>query len=107
MPSMPARRRRISWSKEALADLADIWMYYRNVAGKQTADNIIREISVAALMLEEHPLGGRSRDALRPGLRSVSARPHIVFYRLRNETPEIVRVLDGRRDIDENFFDDA
>ena len=103
---MQARKRPVSWSKDARADLADIWLYYRQVAGRQTADNIIREITAAAQMLEEYPLGGRSRSGLRPGLRSVSARPHIVFYRLRDDTTEIVRVLDGRRDLDEDFFDD-
>jgi len=40
---------------------------------------------------------------VRPRLRSFAATPHVVFYRVVDETPEIVRVLDGRQDIDETF----
>ena len=44
-----------------------------------------------------------SSRPVRPGLRSFAATPHVVFYRVVNETPEIVRVLDGRQDIEERF----
>ena len=67
----------------------------------------MREINAAIMLLEEHPLGGRSREELRPGLRSIAARPHVVFYRVRRAVPEIVRVLDGRHDLEEIFSDDA
>jgi toxin ParE1/3/4 len=43
---------------------------------------------------------------LRPGFRSLAARPHVVFYRVVNDIPEIIRVLDGRQDIEEIFADD-
>jgi plasmid stabilization system protein ParE len=32
--------------------------------------------------------------------------PHVVFYRVTNDGAEIVRVLDGRRDLDEIFARD-
>jgi len=57
-------------------------------------------------MLEEHPLAGRARDELRLGLRSITVPPHVVFYRITDNDPEIVRVLDGRRDIDRIFADE-
>jgi toxin ParE1/3/4 len=47
-----------------------------------------------------------ARDDIRTGLRSLSATPQIVFYRLKNDRPEIVRVLNGRQDIEEIFSDD-
>jgi toxin ParE1/3/4 len=56
-------------------------------------------------MVEEHPLIGRKRDEVRPGLRSLVSHPNVIFYRVRNDIPEIVRVLDGRRDIDSIFLD--
>jgi plasmid stabilization system protein ParE len=37
-------RRPIDWSPEARADLSEIWNYYVNVAGRNTADKIVREI---------------------------------------------------------------
>ena len=99
---MPDRKPAV-WSPEARTDLEEIWTYYAQVAGRQTADNIARQISDACGVIEDYPLGGRSRDELRPGLRSVAVRPHIIFYRLAGDIPQIVRVLDGRRDLDEIF----
>jgi toxin ParE1/3/4 len=47
------------------------------------------------------------RDDIRVGLRSLSANSQIVFYRVKGDRPEIVRVLDGRRDIDEIFAEEG
>jgi hypothetical protein len=33
----------------------------------------------------------------------VLSSPQVIFYRVRANVPEIVRILDGRRDIDEIF----
>ena len=96
-------RRPAAWSREARDDLAYIWKYYRDMAGRYTADNIVRDIHAAVQMIREFPLIGRSRDKLRQGLRSIVARPYVVFYSLQNEIPEIVRILDSRRDIDDIF----
>lgn len=103
---MPANKRPVIWSPEARADLEEIWTYYAEAAGRQTADNIARRIGNACEIIENHPLAGRSQDELRPGLRSIAVRPHVVFYRLAGDDPEIVRVLDGRRDLDEIFAED-
>jgi plasmid stabilization system protein ParE len=100
---MAERRRAVIWSPESLADLDEIWNYYLQIAGRNTADKIVREIGEAIHLLEDHPSGGRSRNEVRPGLRSVVARPHIVFYRVKDAAAEIVRVLDGRQDIHEIF----
>jgi plasmid stabilization system protein ParE len=35
-----------------------------------------------------------------------SAHPQVIFYRVRDEAVEIVRVLDGRRDLDATFIFD-
>jgi toxin ParE1/3/4 len=102
---MAAHRRPVFWSSDALADLAAIWDYYARVAGRHTAEKFIREIGTACRVLEDFPLAGRSRDEVRPGLRSVAVRPHVVFYRVANDRAEIVRVLDGRQDIDSLFGD--
>lgn len=104
---MADARRPLVWSPEARADLADIWSYYAQAAGRQTADNVIRGINDVCRLVEEHRYGGRARDEVRADLRSVVAGPHVVFYRVvADETAEIVRVLDGRRDIDELFADE-
>jgi toxin ParE1/3/4 len=101
---MASGRLPLTWSPEARADLSEIWNYYVRAAGRGIADKIIREIGQTCRLLEDHPDGGRARDEVRPALRSVVARPHVIFYRVAgDEVADIVRVLDGRRDIDEIF----
>jgi toxin ParE1/3/4 len=91
------------WSLEARADIEDIWSYYARVAGLNTAAKIIDKIDEVISMIEAHPFAGRTRNELRPGFRSFAANPHVVFYRITDGLPEIIRILDGRRDIDEIF----
>ena len=100
---MAEGRRAALWSPEALDDRERIWDYYVRVAGRHTAEKILREIAEVIALIEEHPFAGRARNELRPGLRSFAATPHVVFYRPVNDTLQIVRVLDGRQDIEEQF----
>ena len=64
---------------------------------------ILREIAEVIALIEDHPFAGRARNEVRGGLRSFAAKPHVIFYRVVDDTPEIVRVLDGRQDIEEKF----
>ena len=80
-----------------------IWDYYVQVASRPTAEKMLREIAKAIALIEEHPFVGRARNEVRPGLRSFAAAPHVVFYRVVDDTPQIVRLLDGRQDIEEKF----
>ena len=97
---MADRRRAIVWSSVARADLSEIWDYYAGRAGRRQADKIVREISDALRPIEDYPFAGRARDEVRPGLRSITARPYVIFYRMRDDVAEIVRILHGRRDLD-------
>src|ERR1700730_9081045 len=58
--SMAGRRGTAIWSPEALADLDEIWSYYERVAGSNTAEKILREISEVVTTVEDHPFVGRS-----------------------------------------------
>jgi toxin ParE1/3/4 len=100
---MAEAKRAALWSPEALDDRERIWDYYVRVAGRHTAEKVLREIAEVITLLEEHPFAGRARNELRSGLRSFSATPHVVFYRVVKDSPQIVRVLDGRQDIEEKF----
>jgi toxin ParE1/3/4 len=97
------RARTVVWSPEAREDIDQIWSYYERVTGRNTAAKITDKIREVIATIEAHPFAGRSRDNLRPGFRSLAANPHVVFYRVADGIPEIIRILDGRRDIDEIF----
>ena len=100
---MAAPRPGVIWSADARADLDSVWNYYERVAGLSVAEKMVRQIDDVVRLIQEHPFAGRARDEVRAGLRSFATTPHVVFYRIRNDTPEIVRILDGRRDIDDIF----
>ena len=91
---------RIVWSTAAYDDLEQIWNYLAKEASVARADDQIVKIETACRTLSEFPFAGRSRDTLMPGLRTLVASPYIIFYRKDVEAVEIIRVLDGRRDID-------
>ena len=83
-----------------------LWVHYTRTAGRATADKLLREVARIVATIDDFPLAGRSRGEIRAGLRSLAASPQVVFYRLKDDRPEIVRVLDGRQDIEDIFFED-
>jgi toxin ParE1/3/4 len=102
---MAERKPPIIWSPEALNDIDQLWNYHASTAGCDTADKVLRQIAKVVASIDDFPLAGRTRDEIRTGLRSLTTSPQVVFYRLKDDRPEIVRVLDGRQDIEEIFSD--
>ena len=94
---------RIVWSRDAKRDLLQIWNYLAREASFARADERIEKIRQTAQLLSQWPFSGRIREALLPGMRSIAAPPHVIFYRVRDDAVEIVRVVDGRRDIEAIF----
>jgi toxin ParE1/3/4 len=92
---MAESRSPVIWSPEATDDIDDLWDYYADVAGRMAADQVLREV------------GPSQQSTIFPSQDDLATRyeqaTQIVFYRLKDDRPEIVRVLDGRRDIDEIF----
>src|SRR5262249_53398917 len=78
-------------------DLIEIWGYLAREASERVADRQLREIDAACSRVNVWPYSGRKRDDLLPGVRSVPVHPYVVFYRIRDDAVEIVRVLHGRR----------
>lgn len=95
---MAGTSRRLVWSPSAGRDLRRIWRYFARVASEEIADRLLREIAEAAGRLADRPYLGRPREELLPGLRSLLAHPHSVFYRVTDDSIEIVPVLHERRD---------
>jgi toxin ParE1/3/4 len=96
---MPSNSLPIILSPEADEDLIEIWSYLAQQASDRVADRQLSEIETVCSTLETWPHSGRKRDELLAGVRSVPVHPYVVFYRIRDEAIEIVRVVHGRRDI--------
>jgi toxin ParE1/3/4 len=89
-------------SERANEDLLSIYSYLwqRNPTA---ADAILQRIDEKFQQLSELPFIGRERSSLAPGLRSVVAGMHLIFYVVDPDSVTIVRVIDGRMDIDAEF----
>jgi toxin ParE1/3/4 len=85
-------------SAEARSDLNESWLYIAQ-DNPDAADKYIRAIVSRFPMLASMPLMGRERPELSPGLRSFVVGHHVIFYRLFDGGVEVVRVLDGVRDL--------
>jgi toxin ParE1/3/4 len=91
--------RRIVWAPRSRRDLLEIWRYFARVGSVEVADDVLREIHRAVARLARNAFMGRPRDELAPGLRSVLVHPHVVFYRVTDQSVAIARVLHQRRDL--------
>jgi toxin ParE1/3/4 len=89
-------------SARAREDLLQIFSY---IAGRNhfAARNVIEAIDGKFEQLSRFPFIGRERTSLAEGLRSVVVRTHLIFYVVERERIIIVRVIDGRMDVDEEF----
>lgn len=98
-------RCKLVWTRQARADLLDI---YELIGLEQpaAAERYFDRIEALAQLLSEHPRLGTARPDVASGLRMMVERPYLLLYRIQPETPEgpvdaveIVRVVDGRRDL--------
>jgi toxin ParE1/3/4 len=86
-------------------DLEVIWDYIAN-DNPEAAERCLREIASQFQNLARHPFAGRARKELFPGLRSFPVGNYIVFYLPlpKGEGVQIVRVIEGHRDIGPEMF---
>jgi toxin ParE1/3/4 len=89
-------RRRIEISRAALADLDGIYDYIAKDNPRAAAD-VLRELDGSIQLLADQPKLGRKYPYRR--LRLLPHGNYLIFYRERPGTIEIVRVIDGRRNI--------
>jgi len=87
-------------SPEAEEELDEIWYYIATESSSiDVAERMLDAINDQFALLSKHPLLGRSRDDLRPGLRSIAVGAYVIIYRVEHEDVVILHVLQGRRDI--------
>jgi len=66
------------------------------IVGRHEADRPVRD---AATDLTEFPNRGVARNQLVVGIRSIVVHPTVIFYRIGAAAIDIVRVVDGRRNL--------
>ena len=88
----------IVFRPEAEADLIAIALHIaQHDPGR--ARKLVARLRARVGILATHPQAGRPRNELGEGLRSLSERPYVFIYRITDQTPEIVAILHGARDL--------
>jgi len=85
-------------------DLEEIWNHIAR-DNARAADRVIMAIEHTIELLSEFPGIGAPCPHLRPGLRRTLWREYLIYYRIREDTVEIVRTLHGRRNITPESFE--
>ena len=96
---MPAPKLQLIWSPEAETDLLTIWGWGAAHFSPEMADTHLRDIQRAATHLTAFPEAGAARDQIVPGIRSIVVYATVIFYRIGSVSIDIVRVVDGRRNL--------
>ena len=80
-------------------DIAD----FISIDDPAAAEQLLNNFEIAFRRLSRRPKSGRARDEIAPGLRSITVGAYIVFYKIRLNVIEIVRVVSGYRDLPRLF----
>lgn len=87
-------------SKKAIADLDEIWYYTVEKWSAEQANRYYVLIFQEIDYICKRPLSGKSLNDIRKGYRVSKVKSHLVFYKVVNETIEIIRILHQRMDIE-------
>jgi toxin ParE1/3/4 len=93
---------KIVFSEDADNDLLNI-LDYLSQRNRSAARALAELFNSKIETLSHFPFIGRDRSIFLPRMRSIVAENYVVFYRLERDHVLIVRILDGRRDIDAEF----
>jgi toxin ParE1/3/4 len=86
-------------SPQAEVDVRSIWDFIA-ADNLSAADAMIDRIERTFDMLADQPFAGRARSDLAPNLRSFPVGSYIIFYIPKPDGVDVVRVMNGRQDID-------
>ncbi len=91
-------------SGKAKDDLRQVYRYLSQ-KNPSAADNLVSDIDSKLELLGRFPFMGRERPELAPHLRSVVVWSYMIFYTMDAAEIVIMRMIDGRMDIDKEFQD--
>jgi len=86
-------------SDQSKSDLVAIWEYIAQDS-PSAANRFVQRLVKEYKSLSKNPGTGRSRDQLRPGLRSFPVGNYLILYRQITEGIAVIRILHGARDLE-------
>ena len=92
-------------SKKAVSDLEEIWLYTVEKWSIEQADRYYNLIFDEINYICKNINAGKSMEHVRKGYRASKVKSHFIFYRIINDTIEIIRILHERMDIENRLND--
>lgn len=83
---------------KARADLVGIWDYTKEKWSAEQADDYVAGFDAAFSRLAENPLSGPSADHVAAGYRKQVCGAHVIYYKVKAGSIDVVRILHGRMD---------
>jgi toxin ParE1/3/4 len=95
----------VLWTPQAREDLLDIYLTI-GLDNPSAAERLFVAIEAKTELLAYHPHLGPRRPEIRPSARLLVEKPYLILYETHPDTDdgpvdevEIVRIIDGRRDL--------
>jgi toxin ParE1/3/4 len=92
-------------SKKAVSDLEEIWFYTFEKWSKEQADRFYNLIFNEINYICKNVRAGKSMEHVRKGYRATKVKSHLIFYKIVNDTIEIIRILHEQMDIENRLND--
>jgi toxin ParE1/3/4 len=92
-------------TKKAVSDIEEIWLYTVEKWSVEQADRYYNLIFEEINFICKNRDGGKSMEHIRKGYCASKVKSHLIFYRIINDTIEIVRILHERMDIENRLND--
>ena len=89
----------VHFTRRARQDLLDIWIYVAPRSSEAAADAIYDRIDEACRRLRDYPQLGPARLEIGEGARALIVERWLALYRLTEYGVQVVRIIDGVRDL--------
>jgi len=89
---------KVRLTQAAEQQLEDIWFYTLSEWGEVQAGQYVSMIEQGIMQLLDNPYIGKARPEIKKDLRSLQIQKHLIFYRVGNETIDIIGILHSRMD---------
>jgi toxin ParE1/3/4 len=90
---------KVHFTHRARQDLLDIWIYIAPRNSEAAADAIYDRIEEACRQLRDYPQLGPARLEIAEGARALVVERWLALYRLTEYGAQVVRIVDGARDL--------
>lgn len=92
-------------SKKAVSDLEGIWLYTAQNWSVNQADRYYKLVFDEIDFICKNMKADKSMEHVRKGYRASKVKSHLIFYRIQNNTVEVIRILHERMDIENRLND--